>query len=35
MANDVKSQDLGGIMVWFASVWDKTNNRKALSYGGN
>ena len=35
MANDVKQQNLAGFMVWFASVWDKTRNQKALSYSGN
>eukprot|EP00486_Rosalina_sp_Unknown_P001628 CAMPEP_0201565370 /NCGR_PEP_ID=MMETSP0190_2-20130828/4449_1 /ASSEMBLY_ACC=CAM_ASM_000263 /TAXON_ID=37353 /ORGANISM="Rosalina sp." /LENGTH=317 /DNA_ID=CAMNT_0047982767 /DNA_START=25 /DNA_END=978 /DNA_ORIENTATION=+ len=33
MANDVNSQKLGGFMVWFASVYDKTRNKPALSYG--
>ena len=33
MANAVVSQNLGGYMVWFASVFDATNNRSALTYG--
>ena len=33
MAKAVVSQNLGGYMVWFASVFDATNNRPALSYG--
>ena len=35
MANDVKSEGLGGFMVWFASVWDATRNTKAFSYGSD
>ena len=33
MANDLVSKDMGGYMVWFASVFDATNNRSALTYG--
>merc|ERR1712129_525091 len=33
MATDVKSQGLGGFMVWFASVKDKTRGKNAFAYG--
>jgi len=32
MANAVAQQNLGGVMVWFASVWDDTHNQKAFTY---
>jgi hypothetical protein len=35
MASAINSGDLGGIMVWFASVYDATRKQKALSYGNN
>eukprot|EP01083_Nonionella_stella_P134903 410376_1 len=35
MAQNVKSLHLGGIMVWYASVWDNTNNKSALNYGSD
>eukprot|EP01084_Bolivina_argentea_P041239 76094_1 len=35
MASSVVSDQLGGFMVWFGSVMDKTNGgRNAFSYGG-
>jgi hypothetical protein len=34
MANTVKSQKLGGIMVWFASVIDTKTGKTAFTYGG-
>ena len=34
MADDINSKGLGGIMVWLSSVWDKTHNKKAFTYGG-
>jgi len=30
----VKSQNLGGIMVWYASVWDMRTGKTAFQYGG-
>jgi len=33
MASSVKSEGLGGFMVWFASVMDKTRGRNAFAYG--
>jgi len=34
MANTIKSQKLGGIMVWFASVIDTKTGKTAFTYGG-
>eukprot|EP00756_Hemistasia_phaeocysticola_P065633 Hpha_TRINITY_DN8687_c0_g1::TRINITY_DN8687_c0_g1_i1::g.168872::m.168872/K01183/E3.2.1.14; chitinase len=33
MAKAVKAQDLGGFMVWFASVYDNTRSAPAFTYG--
>ena len=33
MAESVKAQQLGGFMVWFASVMDKTRGENAFAYG--
>ena len=33
MASSVKSEGLGGFMVWFASVMDKTRGKNAFAYG--
>eukprot|EP01060_Flectonema_neradi_P000028 TRINITY_DN1002_c0_g1_i1.p1 TRINITY_DN1002_c0_g1~~TRINITY_DN1002_c0_g1_i1.p1 ORF type:complete len:314 (+),score=73.55 TRINITY_DN1002_c0_g1_i1:68-1009(+) len=35
LAGSVKQQNLGGIMVWYASVFDSTHNKTAFSYGGD
>jgi len=35
MASDCVSQNLGGFMVWFASVWDSTRNQAAFTYGSD
>lgn len=35
MGQSVISENLGGLMVWFASVWDNTRNQKAFTYGGD
>eukprot|EP01084_Bolivina_argentea_P006442 12235_1 len=34
MAGKIKSEGLGGMMVWLASVYDSTNNKPAFTYGG-
>ena len=33
MANDIVSEGLGGMMVWFASVYDATRDKPAFAYG--
>lgn len=35
MGSSVLSENLGGLMMWFASVWDDTRNQKAFTYGGD
>jgi len=35
MANDVISENLGGMMVWFGSVYDETHGKNAFSYGSD
>lgn len=34
MAGSVKTQGLGGFIVWFTSVFDSTRNAQAFAYGG-
>jgi len=33
MTTDCIEQDLGGFMVWYASVWDATRDKAAFNYG--
>lgn len=35
MANAVVEKSLGGVMVWFASVYDSTNQKPAFTYSGD
>ena len=35
MAQSVKSGNLGGMMVWYASVYDETRGHKAFAYGSD
>merc|ERR1711871_1361907 len=34
LANAAQEQNLGGIMVWFASVMDSATGKVAIQYGG-
>ena len=35
LAGSIKQQQLGGMMVWYSSVFDSTHNKSAFSYSGD